>query len=78
MVILAGMLAYLGALGRHLGPRLLQLALQEASRWSLEGGLFGVFWELTAGITGDPPQNSKNDPEMGRKWLKSDPQMLES
>ena len=36
MLILAVMLAYLGALGRHLGPKLLQLGPQEASRWSLE------------------------------------------
>ena len=59
MVILAVMLAYLGALGRHLEPKLLQLGLQDASRWSLEGGLFNVFWELFAGIAGDTPKLQK-------------------
>ena len=60
MVILAVMLAYLGALDRHLDPKLLQLGLQEASRWSLEGVLFDVFWELVAGTAGDPPETPKN------------------
>ena len=36
-------MAYLGALGRHLGPKLLQLGPQEASRWSLEGVCLDVF-----------------------------------
>ena len=40
MVILAVMLSHLGALGRHLGSKLLQLGLQDASRWSLEGVLW--------------------------------------
>ena len=60
MAILAVMLAYLGALGRHLGPKLLQLGPQEASRWSLEGGFFDVFWELVAGTAGDRPKSPKN------------------
>ena len=67
MVILAVMLAYLGALGRHLGPKLLQLGPQEASRWSLEGGFFDVFWELFADVAGEPPKT----PKMIPKWTEN-------
>ena len=64
MLILAVMLAYLGALGRHLGPKLLQLGPQEASRWSLEGVFFDVFWELFADVAGDPPKTPKMSPKL--------------
>ena len=60
MAILAVMLAHLGALGRHLGPKLLQLGLQEASRWSLEGVLFDVFVSSLQVSRETPPKTQKD------------------
>ena len=77
MVILAVMLAYLGALGRHLGPKLLQLGPQEVSRWSLEGVLFDAFWELVAGTAGEPPKTPKMLPKWIENALTTTPQMSE-
>ena len=62
MAILAVMLAYIGALDRHLGSKFLQLGLQEASRWSLEGVLFDICLKLFASIAGDPPKTPKITP----------------
>ena len=42
MASLAVMLAYIGALDRHLGSTFLQSGFQEASRWSLERVLFDI------------------------------------
>ena len=74
MLILAVMLAYLGALGRHLGPKLLQLGPQEASRWILENVFFDVFWELFADVAGDPPKTPKMTPKWSENGLKMIPE----
>ena len=73
MVILAVVLAYLGANGRHLGSKLLQLGFQEASRWSLESIIFYVFLKLVAGIAGDPSKTAKMIPKFTENVSKVDP-----
>ena len=62
MDIMAVMLAYIGALDHHLGPKFLQLGVLEASRWSLEGVLFDICLKVFASIAGDPPKTPKITP----------------